>query len=212
MTEFADKPGYAFDTGPPPEVMRYFQGRQITPSFSFLDVEPEEHAVQFAVAKAMQIDVLQAIKEELERAAAEGLTYETFRSELTPRLKKLGWWGVKDAIDPDTGEAVKARMGSPRRLRTIWRANMRSAHAAGQWDRIQRTKRALPYLVYLLGPSREHRVEHEVKEGLVYPIDHPFWDEWFPPNGWGCNCHVRQITEREAQRRGISEEPTIERR
>ncbi len=212
MAEFSDKPGYAFKPGPPPEVMRYLKGKSLRPSFSFRDVEPEEHAVGFAVAKAMQIDVLTAIREELEKAAAEGLTYETFKKGLAPRLQSLGWWGVKDQIDPVTGKRVKARLGSPKRLRTIWRSNMRAARAAGQWERIERTKRALPFLVYLLGPSRQHRIEHRAKEGLVYPVDHPFWDEWFPPNGWGCKCHVRQITRREAEERGLSEEPTIERR
>jgi hypothetical protein len=29
------------------------------------------------------------------------------------------------------------------------------------------------------------------------------------PNGWGCKCWVRQITRREAERRGISAEPKV---
>lgn len=212
MADHSDKPGYAFGQGPPPEVTRYFEGRSLRPSFSFRDVEPQEHAVSFAVAKAMQLDVLSAIKGELDRASAEGLTYAQFQKALTPRLKALGWWGEKDVTDPATGETVKARLGSPRRLRTIYRSNMRAARAAGQWDRIERTKRALPYLVYLLGPSRRHRVEHEAKSGLVFPVDHSFWDRWFPPNGWGCKCHVRQVSRSEAEDIGISEEPTIEMR
>lgn len=212
MAEFSDKPGYAFSRGAPPEVDRYFDGKSLQPSFSWRDVEPEEHAVVFSVAKAMKVDVLEAIQEELRRAAAEGLPFEAFKKELTPRLKALGWWGEREVIDPATGERLLARLGSPRRLRTIWRSNMRAARAAGQWDRIQRSKEALPYLVYLLGPSRRHRVEHQAKQGLVYPVDHPFWERWYPPNGWNCKCHVRQITREEAEERGVSKEPFIETR
>lgn len=212
MGEYSDKPGYAFNPGPPPEVASFFGNKSLKPSFSFEDVEPMEHAVSFTVAKAMQVDVLEAIQEELKKALEEGVPYRQFAKDLEPRLRKLGWWGVKEMRDPVTGEMRKVRLGSPRRLKTIYRANMRSARAAGQWDRIQRTKKALPYLMYLLGPSEKHRPHHQAKAGMVLPVDDPFWRAWYPPNGWGCKCHVRQITRREAERRGISQSPRIETR
>ena len=63
--------------------------------------------------------------------------------------------------------------------------------------------------MYQLGPSERHRPHHEAKEGLVLPVDDPFWATWYPPNGWGCKCHVRQITKREAEERGISQRPEV---
>lgn len=209
MTDYSDKPGYAFNPAAPPEVTTFFRNKGLRPSFSWQDVEPEEHAVAFTVAKAMHVDVLDAIKGALQQAIDEGIPYDQFAKDLKPRLRRLGWWGVKEVVDPVTGKARKVQLGSPRRLRTIYQANLRSARAAGQWDRIQRTKRALPYLVYLLGPSERHRPHHEAKEGLVLPVDDPFWRTWYPPNGWGCKCHVRQITKREAEQRGISDSPEI---
>jgi SPP1 gp7 family putative phage head morphogenesis protein len=207
MAEYSDKPGYAFNPGPPPEVSDFFRNKSLRPSFSWQDIEPEEHAVSFTVAKAMQVDVLQTIRDELQKAIDDGVPFEQFQKNLEPRLRRMGWWGVKEQIDPLTNEVNKVRLGSPRRLKTIYRANMRSARAAGQWDRIQRSKRALPYLVYLIGPSQRHRPTHEAKNGLVLPVDDPFWQTWYPPNGWGCKCHVRQITRREAEEIGIGESP-----
>ena len=209
MTGFTDKPGYAFNPGPPPEVSGYFRNKTLRPSFSWQDVEPEEHAVAFTVAKAMNMDVLEAIQGAMQKAIDEGIPYEQFAKELKPRLRKLGWWGVKEQVDPLTKEVRPVRLGSPRRLKTIYRANIRSARAAGQWDRIQRSKRALPFLLYLLGPSERHRPHHQAKAGLVLPVDDPFWQTWYPPNGWNCKCHVRQITRREAEDHGISERPEI---
>ncbi|WP_052245142.1 phage minor head protein [Halocynthiibacter namhaensis] len=209
MTEFTDKPGYSFNPGPPPEVSKFFRNKELLPAFSFHDVEPEEHAVGFTVAKAMNVDVLESIQGALQKAIDEGIPYDQFARELKPRLRRLGWWGVKDQIDPLTGKVQSVRLGSPRRLKTIYRANMRSARAAGQWDRIQRSKRALPYLVYLLGPSERHRPTHQAKSGLVLQVDDPFWQTWYPPNGWNCACHVRQITRREAETRGIGQSPRI---
>ena len=209
MADFTDKPGYSFNPGPPPEVSRFFRNKELLPAFSFHDVEPEEHAVGFTVAKAMNVDVLESIQGALQQAIDEGIPYDQFARELKPRLRRLGWWGVKDQIDPLTGKVQSVQLGSPRRLKTIYRANMRSARAAGQWDRIQRSKRALPYLVYLLGPSERHRPTHQAKSGLVLPVDDPFWQTWYPPNGWNCACHVRQITRREAETRGIGQSPRI---
>lgn len=212
MADFSDKPGYAFKPGAPPEVSAYFRNKKLRPSFSWQDVEPEEHAVAFTAAKAMQMDVLETLQGALKEALDQGIPFDQFARDLKPRLRKLGWWGVKEMVDPLTGEARKVRLGGPRRLKTIYRANMRSARAAGQWNRIQRTKRALPYLIYQLGPSENHRAQHEAKAGLVLPVDDPFWRKWYPPNGWGCKCHIRQITRREAEERGVSDSPSIEMR
>ena len=29
------------------------------------------------------------------------------------------------------------------------------------------------------------------------PVDHPFWEAHYPPNGWGCKCRVSAITQAE---------------
>src|SRR3546814_14178065 len=35
--------------------------------------------------------------------------------------------------------------------------------------------------------------------------DDPWWENHYPPNGWGCSCFVEAITRRELQRAGKSE-------
>lgn len=207
---FTDKPGYAFGDGPPAAVGDFLRRKESRPSFGFREVEPEEHAVAFTVAKSAGFDILDDVREEMQRAIDGGLTFEQFRKALKPRLVAKGWWGRAVVEGPDGEQEVQ--LGSTRRLRTIYRANVRSARAAGQWERIERTRRALPYLLYQLGPSERHRPHHEAKSGWVLPADDPFWAEWFPPNGWGCKCWVRQIGRAEAQRRGIVEQVNIPRR
>ncbi|MDH5184890.1 MAG: phage head morphogenesis protein, partial [Gammaproteobacteria bacterium] len=99
-----------------------------------------------------------------------------------------------------TGEEKDVQLGSPRRLNTIYRANLRSARAAGQWERAQRTKKSHPYLLYELGPSEQHRPEHVAWAGVILPVDDPWWQTHMPPNGWGCKCRVRQVSKREHER------------
>ncbi len=204
---------FTFNTRPPQEVTGYFDEKALRPSFHHLDTWLDEHASAFTVAKATQADVLATIRDDVSRAIRDGIPYEQFRKDLTPRLQKLGWWGRQDVIDPLTGETITAQLGSPRRLKTIYWANTRTARAAGQWKRAQRTKRALPYFLYGIGYSENHRPHHVAQAGTILPVDHPHWNEWFPPNGWGCNCWIRQITRSEATGLGgESDEPDIPRR
>ena len=162
------------------------------------------------MAKALQLDVLDDLREAVERALSEGRTFRQFSRDLTPILQKKGWWGSKERIDPGDpkGRPRRVRLGSPRRLRTIYRSNLRAARAAGQWQRIQRTRDTHPYLLYELGPSEQHRPQHVAWAGTILPADDPWWQTHMPPNGWGCKCRVRQISRREAERLGgVTERP-----
>lgn len=195
----------------PVEALRWFKAKGIQPSFDWKDVWQEEHAIAFTVAKAMEFDVLEAIKLATQKAIAQGQTFTEFQRNIKPTLINLGWWGRQDKTDPLTGELRDVQLGSPRRLRKIYRTNMRTARAAGQFERAQRTKQALPYLIYELGPSENHREEHVNWSRIILPIDHPFWQTHYPPNGWGCKCRVRQISAAEAKRLGgVTEDPHIQ--
>lgn len=202
--------GFRYKPDPAPEVTRFFDQKALKPAFHYRDVLPEEHAIAFTVAKAVKTEILADIRAAVSKAIKTGETLDQFRKELEPRLQALGWWGRQDMTDPKTGETLPVQLGSPRRLKTIYWANTRTARAAGLWERAQRTKRVAPYFLYRLGPSENHRPHHVSKAGTVLPVDHPFWDTWFPPNGWGCKCWIRQVGEDEARELGgVSEPPEI---
>ena len=202
MADWPPRPGFRFPEPLPREALDYFRGRALWPGFSFRDVWHYEHAYVFTVAKAMEMDLLADIRAEIDKALAEGRTLRQFRKDLTPILRRRGWWGKKEMKDPLTGKVVSAQLGSPRRLRTIYRSNLRAAGAAGQWDRAQRTKKTHPYFLYELGPGKKHRDRHAVWAGTLLPVDDPWWDDHFPPNGWDCRCRVRPVSRAEAERRG----------
>lgn len=182
---------------PPKEAIAFFRAKQLKPSFDYRDTWREEHATAFSVAKATSLDVLSDIRAGVDTALADGKTFDQFKKELTPLLQQKGWWGRKEVTDPVTGKTLNAQLGSPRRLRTIYESNVRTALAAGHWEKAQRTKRAMPYFLYQLGPSERHRPAHVALEGTMLPVDDPFWDTHYPPNGWGCKCWLRQITKYE---------------
>ncbi|HQF30078.1 MAG TPA: phage minor head protein, partial [Hyphomicrobiales bacterium] len=202
-----DKASKLFETAPE-EVVRYFDERRSLPSFDWRDVAPSEHALGFTVAKTAGYDVLGDLRAATRQAVVDRIPFEKFRDELEPTLIAKGWWGKKSAIDPKTGETVTVQLGSPRRLRTIYWANTRSAHAAGEWERTERTKAFLPFLLYTLSTAEHKRPLHAewARKPVVLPVDDPWWNSHYPPNGWLCQCGVRQITRREAVARGYTPE------
>lgn len=105
-----------------------------------------------------------------------------------------GWWGKKQMIDPLTGKTVNAQLGSDRRLKTIYRVNMRSAYQKEQYEQTMQSE-LHPYLMYRIGPSIRHRKEHVSWDGLILPKNDPWWDSHLPPNGWGCKCYTRAVSE-----------------
>lgn len=178
----------------PSKALSYIKNKKLNPAFSWKDVWNEEHANSFTVAKAMQLDVLSDIKDAVQKAIEEGQPFDKFRKELRPELIKKGWWGKKTMTDPLTGEAVTARLGSDRRLKTIYKTNLRSAYQKGVYDRTMESP-LHKYFLYRLGLSAQHRQEHAAWEGLILPKDDPFWNSHFPPSDWGCNCFVQALTE-----------------
>lgn len=190
----------------PEEAVAYFEQRGFAPAdqrFDWRDVWRVEHAHKKVVAKAVGDDVLRTIYDDLGAALRGGGTLEQFRQGLEPKLRALGWWGRQSMTDPLTGETRLVQLGSPHRLRVIYDANMRAAHAAGKWARIQRVKADLPYLLYRQIQRPTSRDAHEPFNGVVLPVDHPLWARIYPPNGWFCGCSTQQLSEAALARRGL---------
>lgn len=68
-----------------------------------------------------------------------------------------------------------------------------SGQSAAQWQRIEATKDILPLLKYVTAGDERVRLEHQDLEDVIRPVDDPFWDVYYPPNGWGCRCDVQQL-------------------
>jgi uncharacterized protein with gpF-like domain len=190
-----------FQRGPvPKEALAYFDRKGLKPGFDYRDVWKQEHSVAFTIAKVMELDVLATMRDLIRGAIEEGRTFEEFQQAARLELDQSGW--------SDYHKTTPKK----RRLRTIYDTNMRTARAAGQWQRIERTKRALPYLLYDNTTSLRKREEHEAWVGLVLHVDDPFWDYAMPPSGYGCKHRVRQVSKREAEGPlgGVSEAPPLE--
>lgn len=188
--------GARFDLAPEVAIA-FFRAKGLEPTFAWQDMIGQEHARAFTVAKMMDVDLLADVRSRLDEAIATGKDARWFRDQLRPILQEAGWWGKKAVVDPLTGNIVQAELGSPRRLNTIFRTNMQSAYAVGHQEKIERHKKAAPYLMYDAIDDHRTRPAHAALDNTVRPVDDPFWNSYTPPLGWNCRCSVIQLSAEE---------------
>ena len=181
----------------PADAVAYMRGRSdLTVTHNWQDLWHEEHARQFTVSRLARLDVLQALRDGIERSVAGDLSRSDWMRDARQLLADAGWWGEKTMIDPSTGEAVRT-VFDPARLNLIFDTNTRQAYAAGQWERVQATKATHPYLRYITKDDERVRAAHRAWHNLVLPVDDSFWQTNWPPNGWRCRCRVVAMSQRE---------------
>ncbi len=132
----------------------------------------------FQVAGVNCENLRQMIKDQAEKAITEGITFAEFRENL-----KL------NGFEAD----------NPYHLKTNFETAINGAKSAAKWQDIQELEDIFPYLRYLTMNDDAVREEHKAWHGLVLPVNDLFWNESYPPNGYGCRCDVEQITEDEAK-------------
>lgn len=192
-----------FKALPPQEAIAFFRQKGYRPTFSYLDMMHRAHSDAFTVAGVTKLDVLQDIRALVDEAIANGSTLADFRKGMQQKLSAKGWWQPVEVTDAATGETKTVDLRRSRRLRTIFNVNMRTAYAAGQWKRIQRTKRALPFLCYKTVGDDRVRPRHRAWHNVVLPVDHPWWETHFPPCDWECRCQAVQMTKGMVERAGL---------
>lgn len=63
---------------------------------------------------------------------------------------------------------------------------------AAKWQKIEADgDRYL--LQYRTAQDERVREDHALMDGITLPPSDPFWDKYYPPNGWGCRCTAVQV-------------------
>ncbi len=195
--------GFAFGLEPEAAV-KYFEGLgyHIPPDW---DVKwNEAQAKARAVAGIHRQDIVGEFHAAMYEAAKSGKSFEAWRDEVQGRLKAHDWHLLKDGdiVDGDSGE-VLGRGITKHRMETIFRTQMQSAYMAGHWQAFEEGRDDAPWLQYSAILDSRTRQSHAAAHGAVYHIDDPFWDYFYPPNGFNCRCTVRALSDGDLKRRNL---------
>lgn len=154
--------------------------QNLVPTAKWDDISGQAHDRAGMVAGALKADLIADILGAVDRSIVEGTGLEAFRRDFKSIVAKHGWSGW-------TGQGTEK--GEAWRTKVIWKTNVSTSYAAGRWAQLR--AKGFKYLVYRHSGAEHPRHDHLSWDGLILPIDHPFWLSHFPPNGWGCGCSVR---------------------
>lgn len=165
------------------EALAYWSSKTPLTREEISAVAEKAQARAFTVSGVARKDMLEAIHASLLQALAEGKSLQAWKKEAADVMSRAG---------------ITQRW----RLDTIFRTNVQSAYMAGRYEQMRRTAKSRPYWRYVAVADSRTRPEHLALNGLVYPADHPFWDTYYPPNGFRCRCTVQTLSARDVQSRG----------
>nr|DAT20436.1 MAG TPA: minor capsid component [Caudoviricetes sp.] len=77
-------------------------------------------------------------------------------------------------------------------LRTEYNFAQASALMAARWKQFEQDGDRY-YLQYRTVGDKRVRRTHRMLHNITLPITSPFWEKYFPPNGWNCRCTVVQV-------------------
>lgn len=190
------------------EQLEFFRSKGFAVSAeSWRDVWQAAHARAFTIAKVASMDVLEDVRGALDTAMEKGLTLRQFKTGIRETLTRKGWLAPKGeaarVILPD-GTVRKRLTGW--RLDTIYRTNLGTSYQVGRYKQMEEVKEARPFWQYMTAGDPSVRDEHSALAEKVYHADHPFWDQWYPPNGFNCRCYAKTLSGRQMEQRELKEE------
>lgn len=193
--------GLRLGTAEPADAVAAFEARRKQAfTFNWHDVWEAEHASRFMVAGVAQADVLQLFQDALQAPLEQGQSLADYSRALKPQLQAKGWWGGVEITDKVSGE-IRTTQFNDARLQLIYDVNLRQSYAAGRWAAIERGKERQPLVMYRTMRDERVRASHAAWDGLALPVDDPFWQQHYPPNGWRCRCTAFALSEKDLQRR-----------
>lgn len=165
------------------------------PTNHWHDLLHHAHDRAFVVAGATRDALIEDFQAAIDDALAKGLPFNGWLDKAG--VHQPGFIDRFDEIVRRHGWDHKG--GREWRARVIYETNLKSAHAAGRYRQMTDPDvlKVYPYWEYVHGLARvpdTPREDHEAWSGLVLPADDPWWQTYYPPNGWKCGCGVRPVS------------------
>lgn len=174
------------------EQIEYLKQKTNLPTQSYKDITSRQHDRAFVVAGAMKADLLNDLHNAVNKAVIDGQSFKDFQDNFDVIISKHGWLNDEDA-------KYKAW-----RAKIIYQTNLKTSHAAGRYKQMTSPEmlKLRPYWRYRHNSIENPRIQHEKWNNLVLPADDPFWKVNYTPNGYGCNCTIDAINERQLRAMG----------
>ncbi|URA10549.1 phage portal protein family protein [Thermospira aquatica] len=132
----------------------------------------------FTVARYQEEDKVAEVLDKLIKAKEHGLSYKDFK-------KSIGKVKIDDSV---------------------YFQNVRNAQMSAKYQMLKENTDIYPYWQYVAIMDGRTRPSHVQLNGKVYRADDQIWNTIYPPNGFGCRCTVRPLSEEMIKEKGLKVE------
>lgn len=180
------------------EAISFLEGKVNLPTRKSSDLKHAAQVRAFSVAGVTRDDILADFRAAIEKARRDGTGFNEFRKDFDAIVDRTGWKYFSHGKTEEERRAWRARI--------IYTTNMRTSYMAGRYAQLTDPDvlKYRPYWEYVHSGALHPRKLHLSWNGMVWRADDPVWDKIFPPNGWGCGCDVKALSERQMKALGKS--------
>lgn len=178
----------------PEEALAFWKKKLKLSPGEFDKLEREAKLMAFSVSGIARGAELNTVFNAITKAIEDGVSFDDFKKECAGIFERRGWTGKRAW-----------------RIDNIFRTNIQTAYNVGNYQQMMRVKERRPYWRYSAVNDSRTRPAHRAVHGRIFPADHPFWDKWFPPNGFRCRCSVNSVSDADLESNGWKvekEDPT----
>jgi SPP1 gp7 family putative phage head morphogenesis protein len=169
------------------EALHFAQSRKIVLPDEFYSMDLKTRQLATTVSFLSGIEQVETVIKSLNKTLAEGGTFNDFQKLV------------------EENEIVLSKYY----LKNVFRTNIQTAYGHGRWQQQQKNKVKRPYLMYSAIDDTRVRPSHLALNRIIRHIDDPFWLLYYPPWGFMCRCTVIALTEKEAQKLGITSDEDL---
>ncbi|MDL2275816.1 phage head morphogenesis protein, partial [Desulfosarcina sp. OttesenSCG-928-G10] len=174
----------------PREAISFWNSKTCLLPDQFSKLTDDEKFLAFTVSGIPKIKSIKTVHKAILSAIKNGDTSQEFNKNMRAVVEPAGWTKEEEN----------------RRLDNIFRTNIQTAFNVGRYRQMMKVKEARPFWRYNAVNDSRTRPTHRAVNGKIFRFDHPFWDKWYPPNGFRCRCNVRTLSQREIDRDGLTVE------
>lgn len=160
------------------EAETFFKQKLNIPTNHWDDLWKAEQAKGFMSAGAVKADLIVDLRDAVDKSIAGELDLKEFQGRFDEIVQKHGW---------------QYNGGRNWRSELIWDVNIRTSYQAGRWQQFEDMaadgKPVMLCYVHAAGVMHP-RPEHVALNGTTLPMNDPFWNSHYPPNGWRCHCRA----------------------
>lgn len=156
-----------------PTFKNFYSGQPVLPD-TFYNVLPEEYRrLAFTVGSLNKVDLVKKVMDDMTKGMEKFQSFDAWKATVDPTFYS------------QFGEG---------QLQTVYRTNMSTAYTNGIIEQAEATGISTKYAFQAILDDRT-RENHAACDGIVLPVNDPFWLSHTPPLGYNCRCTLIPLNE-----------------